>query len=570
MHLATREQVAHLAHAVQQDVVHDVEGLGAAVHCLVEVGLEADAHAVDDPSTQPIVERQFGERTGADRRRGRPLEEPEQHRQRVVVVASPVVDEVEADPSGLLVDARERQDLRGVHDRRVEAGPGALVQVDAVEHLAGGGVQSERDVGEPEDRAHARQLGLDAPDRLDRLDAVAARLDHARRERQGQGVDEDVRGAQSVARHREVGDVPRRADLPVRGAGLTLFVDARRHDRRAELGREAEKAVEARARSVALFEVDRVEDGLAAEPGQRLACDGGLGRVHHDGYRRLGGEAAHDLVHVTDAVGAGVVDADVEDVRALLDLVAADAHARVPVALEHRFTELLGAVGIGALPDEQHRPVLLVRRGRVDRRHGRLEDRCALGRRERTDRLDDAREVFGRGATAAADHLHAVLGDESGEVLGERVGREVVVHLAVDDARQAGVGQAGDRHGRGLAQLTQRLVHLDGSRRAVEPDDVDAQRTERRDRGPDLGAGQHASGQLDGDLGLDRHDASVPDHGAVTGGDGGLAREQVEHRLDDQQVDAALQESVGQLLVARREVVVGDLAERGELGAGSH
>ena len=49
------------------------------------------------------------------------------------------------------------------------------------------------------------------------------------------------------------------------------------------------------------------------------------------GSGRLGGEAGGHLLHVGDAVGAGVVDAHVEDVGALLDLVAGHGHAGVPV-----------------------------------------------------------------------------------------------------------------------------------------------------------------------------------------------------------------------------------------------
>jgi len=74
-----------------------------------------------------------------------------------------------------------------VHDRRVEAGFHALVEEHRVEHLAGGRVEAERDVGEPEDGRDARQLALDRTDALDGLDAVVAALLHAGRERQGEG-----------------------------------------------------------------------------------------------------------------------------------------------------------------------------------------------------------------------------------------------------------------------------------------------------------------------------------------------------------------------------------------------
>ena len=198
----------------------------------------------------------------------------------------------------------------------------------------------------------------------------------------------------------------RGAHLPVRGARLALLVDAGGHDRRAELGGQAQEPVEARAGSLALFEVDRVEDRLAAEPRERGARDGGLGGVDHDRHRGLGGQAAHHLVHVRDAVGAGVVDAHVEQVGALLDLVAPDAHAGVPVPVEHRLAELLGSVGVGSLADQQDRRVLAVRGGGVDGRDGGLEHGRARRGRHRAHARHDLGEV-GRRRPAAAPRRRA-------------------------------------------------------------------------------------------------------------------------------------------------------------------
>ena len=49
------------------------------------------------------------------------------------------------------------------------------------------------------------------------------------------------------------------------------------------------------------------------------------------------------------------------------------------------------------------------------------------------------------------------------------------------------------------------------------------------------------AGQLDGDLGLNRNDASVAGHGAVAGINRSLARQQVKHGLDEQDVNAAFE-----------------------------
>ena len=157
-----------------------------------------------------------------------------------------------------------------------------------------------------------------------------------------------------------------------------------------------------------------VEDGPAAQPLQPGLHDLRLGRVEHEWDRRLGGEAAGDLVHVDRAVAADVVDAHVEDVRALLLLLACHLHARVPVALEHRLAELLGAVGVGALADRQVRDVLVERRERVDRGRAGLVHRMPRRRRQVAAALDDRAEVLRRGAAAAPDDLHTELGDEAG------------------------------------------------------------------------------------------------------------------------------------------------------------
>ena len=103
-----------------------------------------------------------------------PLEEGQQLGQRVVAVGAAVVDEVEADLPGPLVDLGQGQDLGGVDDGRVESGLDALVEEDRVEDLAGGRVEPERDVGQAEHGVDAGQLGLDPADALDGLDAVAA------------------------------------------------------------------------------------------------------------------------------------------------------------------------------------------------------------------------------------------------------------------------------------------------------------------------------------------------------------------------------------------------------------
>ena len=113
---------------------------------------------------------------------------------------------------------------------------------------------------------------------------------------------------------------------------------------------------------------------------------------------------AGDLAHVGDAVAADVVDADVEQVRAVADLVAGDLDAVVPALGQHRLAERLGAVGVGALADRQVRGVLPERHVLVERGDAGLGPRRRARRASRPrTALDDRREVLGRRAAAAAD-----------------------------------------------------------------------------------------------------------------------------------------------------------------------
>ena len=67
LHLAGREEVTDLAHAVEEELVDDVERRHALGHGGVEVALEPDARAVDDAPAQAVVEFEVVERTGRRR-----------------------------------------------------------------------------------------------------------------------------------------------------------------------------------------------------------------------------------------------------------------------------------------------------------------------------------------------------------------------------------------------------------------------------------------------------------------------------------------------------------------------
>ena len=216
-------------------------------------------------------------------------------------------------------------------------------------------------------------------------------------------VEDEIGGRQPVALDGDVVDAVGDLHLPLDVAGLAALVDQQADHRRAVLAGQRHHAVEAGVGQLAVLEVGRVEDRPAADVLQPGLEHRRLGRVEHERHADLGGEALGDLVHVDGAVAADVVDAHVDDVGALLDLVGAHPHARLPVAGEHRLAERLGTVGVRALADDQEAEVLLDRHGAVDRRHARLDAGVRAAGVEVADGLDDLAEVLGRRAAAAAD-----------------------------------------------------------------------------------------------------------------------------------------------------------------------
>ena len=206
-------------------------------------------------------------------------------------------------------------------------------------------------------------------------------------------------------------------DLPRRGAGLAALVDGQRDHRRAVLADHRHQLGHPGVRAVAVLVVHRVDDRAAADQLEARLDHRGLGRVEHQRQRRGGAEPAGDLAHVGDAVPADVVDADVEQVRAVAGLRLGDRHAVLVVVGDHRLAERLGAVGVGPLADREERGVLAERHVAVEGRDAGLGARRA--RRERPRQrpalgggqpVDQRGDVLGGGAAAAADHRQAELG----------------------------------------------------------------------------------------------------------------------------------------------------------------
>ena len=163
--------------------------------------------------------------------------------------------------------------------------------------------------------------------------------------------------------------------------------------------------------------------------------------------------------------------------------------------------------------------------------------------------LDDRGDVRRGGTAAATDDAHAVALDELLQRFGQRHRLLGEDGLAVGSLkREAGVGDAGDRHRAELAEEADRVAHVLRAGRAVQADHVDLQGLERGQHRRDIGAEQHlAAVGKQRDRGVDRQGAAGALECLAGAEDSGLDLEDVLRGLDDQEVGTSVDQP-GRLL----------------------
>ena len=173
------------------------------------------------------------------------------------------------------------------------------------------------------------------------------------------------------------------------------------------------------------------------------------------------------------------------------------------------------------------------------------------------------------GAAAAADQVHAVLGDETFQPARQLRGAERIMRVAIDQFRQPGIRQHRDQArpvGRQPAHVLGHFLRAGG---AVQPHQRHVQRVHHRGGGGDVGADQQRAGGLHRDLHEDRHVAAgrrARDLGAVHRG---LDLQRVLAGLHQDRVHAAGDQAAALFGQRRLQRVVGDVAEARQLGAGA-
>ena len=231
------------------------------------------------------------------------------------------------------------------------------------------------------------------------------------------GIEDDVLGREAGLLGQQF--VGARADrhLAIGGIGLALFVERHHHDRRAVAADEPRLGEEFR---LAFLETDGVDDPLPLEVLQPPLEDFPPRRIHHHRYFRdvrLGGDQSEEALHRGNRVEHSFVHVHVDDLGAIVHLMARDVERGLVVPGLDQSREPRRAGDVGALADVHEQGVRPDVEGLETGEPANRRDLGERARRHAGHRCGERPNVAGRRAAAAADDVHE---PRSGELAHQR------------------------------------------------------------------------------------------------------------------------------------------------------
>ena len=166
------------------------------------------------------------------------------------------------------------------------------------------------------------------------------------------GIEDDVFGRKADLFRQKLVGARADGDFALDRVGLALLVERHHHDGRA-IGAH-QLAPDARNSSSPSFMRDRIDDRLALHAFQPGLDHRAFRRIDHHRHARdigLGGDEIEKLDHGRLRVDQALVHVDVDDLRAVRDLIARDVERAGIVAGGDQFAELGRAGDVGALAD---------------------------------------------------------------------------------------------------------------------------------------------------------------------------------------------------------------------------
>ena len=418
-----------------------------------------------------------------------------------------------------------------------------VVEHHRVEHVAGGRVEAEGDVGEAQDDLQLRELGADrprSPPASTRPSLRSSSLPVQIVKVSGSISRSELRQAEAAA-----GEVDQAARDPSLSLARTWPCRPRRWSARSppapNLRASVMRAVGGASPSSKLIELST---RLAAVELERGLEHRQLGRIDHQRAVDLAAHAAR-RPRSSRPPRRGRRRRCRRRARccprATCSRPMATQPSQSPAACSSR--NFFEPLALQRSPIDRIGVLLAQRHGREQRGERRACAAAARGLRTRpvavlgqaAEHRIERRDVLGRGAAAAADDVDPVLGDEALEPA-RRARRAPADSGYGRSAARAGRHWAGTRSGRARSAARWRtmLGHLLGAGGAVEAHDRHAQRVDDGGGGRDVGADQHGAGGLDGDLDHQRQLAAAADEGVPAAVDRGLDLQRVLAGLDQQ------------------------------------
>ena len=257
--------------------------------------------------------------------------------------------------------------------------------------------------------------GADLPRRLDEGDAVAVVLLDAGGDGEDVGIEDDVLGREARLLGQQLVGAGADRHLALERVGLALFVE-RHDDDRGAIGAHQPRLTQEGL--FALLHRDRVDQRLALHAFQAGLDHGEFRRIDHHRHARdvgLGGDEIEEFDHRRGGVDQPLVHVDVDDLRAVGDLVARHGERAGVVAGGDQLAELGRAGDVGALADVDEGNVLGQRQRLEAGEAHQRRDGLGRARLHAGDRGGDRFDMGRRRAAAAADDVDQAVAGEAAE-----------------------------------------------------------------------------------------------------------------------------------------------------------
>ena len=563
-HPARAEQVADHVHAVHQRPFDHGERTRRVAARFLDIGFDEVGDAVHQRVRQPLLDRPFAPRqigfllfpavaamTFRDRQ------------QTLGRVGAAVERDILARRAQFGVEIVVDRDLAGIDDTHVHAGGDGVSEKHRVHRLAHRLVAAERkrEVRDAAGDVGVRKVFSDPARRLDEGDAVAVVLLHAGGDGKDVRIKNDVLRREADAVHQDVVGARANRRLALERVGLARLVERHDDDGRTIAAHDLGMMDEA---FLAFLERDGIHDRLALNAFEAGLDHGefrGIDHHRHAGDVGFGRDQIEERDHGLLGIEQAFVHVDVDDLGAVLDLVAGDGERCGIIAARHELPKTRRSGDVGAFADVDERNFSGQREGfEAGQPQTRLDFRKGA-RRLVGHGLGNGTDVIGRGAAAAADDVDEAGRGEFADQSGHGVRAFVIMAEFVG---QAGVGIGADERVGDASEFGDVGAHLFGAERAIEPD---RQRRGMRDRIPEglrRLPGEEASGAIRNRARYHHRQTDAARFQLLGDGvDRRLGVERIENGLDQQRVDAAVDQPAHLLRIGDAQLVEGDGAEAG-------